>query len=211
MEIVPVPISRRWQPAGRRGVRQCWTQLAQAHRNLRMGKFAASELDAAFRTYWQTGAVGENWDAWAELFTEDALYVEHVLGNLHGQEGIRNWIKPIMAQYGELYTVYEWHSVDAELGRVIVYMQNRRDHPAGEGVFDFPGITILDYAGNGQWSKEEDYWAVPAAQQMTEAYEAARKQHDRDHRKKRLRGNWGTGPAWTRGAASYWASHPAGD
>jgi hypothetical protein len=26
-----------------------------------------------------------------------------------------------------------------------------------------------------------------------------------------LRGNWGNGPDWTKGAASYWASHPAGD
>ena len=28
-----------------------------------------------------------------------------------------------MAQYGELYTVYEWHIVDPS-GRVVVYMQN---------------------------------------------------------------------------------------
>src|SRR5262245_1166568 len=60
-----------------------WTQSARARRTPRMGKFSAAELDSAFRTYWQTGAVGENWDAWAELFTEDALYVEHVLGNMH--------------------------------------------------------------------------------------------------------------------------------
>jgi hypothetical protein len=191
--------------------RRDWTQSAPATRKPRMGTFTASELDAAFRTYWQTGAVGENWDAWADLFTEDALYVEHVLGNMHGREEIRKWIKPIMAQYGELYTVYEWHSVDPVLGRVVVYMQNRRDHPGGQGVFDFPGITILDYAGGGKWKKEEDYWAVPAAQQMTEAYEKARKEFDRDHRKKRLRGDWGNGPDWTKGATSYWESHPAGD
>jgi len=176
-----------------------------------MATYTAAELEAAFRTYWGTGAVGENWDAWADLFTEDALYVEHVLGNLHGREEIRQWIKPIMAQYGELYTVYEWHMVDPSLGRVVVYMQNRRDHPGGQGVFDFPGITILDYAGGGKWKKEEDYWAVPGAQKMTEEYEAARKQFDRDHRKKRLRGNWGNGPDWTRGAATYWESHPNGD
>ena len=161
----------------------------------------------AFRKYWQTGAVGEDWDAWSELFTEDADYIEHVLGNLKGREAIRAWIKPIMEQYGELYTVYEWHSVDPEAGRVIVYMQNRRDHPSGQGFIDFPGITILDYAGNGLWKREEDYWAVPGATQATEKYATARKQLDPDHKKKHTRLDWGNGPTWTRGGRTYF-DHP---
>ena len=37
-----------------------------------MPAFSRDELEQAFRTYWQTGAVGEDWDAWADLFTEDA-------------------------------------------------------------------------------------------------------------------------------------------
>jgi hypothetical protein len=168
-----------------------------------MPAFSRDEMENAFRTYWQTGAVGENWDAWADLFTEDAEYVEHVLGNLEGREAIRNWIKPIMAQYGEIYTAYEWHTVDPEAGRVIVYMQNRRDHPSGAGVIDFPGITVLHYAGNGKWKREEDFWAVPTATQAAQEYAAACKQHDPEHRKKMTRRNWGNGPAWTRGAASF--------
>ena len=172
-----------------------------------MASYPIEEVENAFRTYWQTGAVGENWDAWADLFTEDARYVEHVLGSMNGREAIRQWIRPIMAQYGELYTVYEWHLADPS-GRVVVYMQNRRDHPGGQGVLDFPGITILQYAGGGKWSMEEDYWAVPAAYKMTEEYETACKQTDPDHRDKRTRGNWGNGPAWARGAATYWDKHP---
>ena len=76
--------------------------------------FPREEIEAAFRTYWRAGAVGEDWDAWSDLFTEDAQYVEHVLGDLRGREAIRAWIKPIMAQYPELYTAYEWHAVDAD-------------------------------------------------------------------------------------------------
>ena len=166
-------------------------------------QFRRDELEQAFRIYWQTGAVGEDWDAWADLFTEDADYVEHVLGHLKGREAIRAWIKPIMAQYGELYTAYEWHSIDPEAGRAIVYMQNRRDHPNGTGVIDFPGITILDYAGGGKWRREEDFWALPKATAATEEYAAACKQFDPDHRAKQTRLNWGNGPAWTRGARSY--------
>ena len=51
-----------------------------------MGKFDRAELEQSFRRYWQTGAVGEDWDAWSNLFTPDALYVEHMLGTRHGRE-----------------------------------------------------------------------------------------------------------------------------
>ena len=41
-------------------------------------------------------------------------------------------------------------------------MQNRRDHPdASQPPIDFPGITILQYAGNGKFSLEEDFWSLP--------------------------------------------------
>src|SRR2546425_174105 len=50
-----------------------------------MGKFTREELEQAFRTYWRTGAVGEDWDAWAGLFTEDCLYVEHMYGTMRGR------------------------------------------------------------------------------------------------------------------------------
>ena len=168
-----------------------------------MAKFSREELDSAFQKYWGTGAVGEDWDGWADLFTEDADYVEHVLGNMKGREQIRAWIKPIMEQYCELYTAYEWHTIDEAGGRVLVYMQNRRDHPSGKGTIDFPGITILEYAGNGLWKREEDFWAVPAGASSTQAYAAACKEHDPEHKNRRTRADWGNGPAWTRGAKSW--------
>jgi len=157
------------------------------------------EIERAFRQYWRTGAVGEDWDAWADLFTEDARYVEHVLGNLNGREAIRAWIKPIMAQFPELYTVYEWHMVDEASGRVVVYMQNRRDHPSGTGVIDFPGVTLLEYAGGNRWRMEEDFWAVPRAHATVEEYAEACRRFDPGHREKRSRRDWGRGPDWTRG------------
>lgn len=173
-----------------------------------MATFRCEEIEEAFHHYWRAGAVGENWDAWADTFTEDALYVEHVLGSMQGREAIRAWIQPIMAQYRELYTVYEWHSVDASAGRVIVYMQNRRDHPSGSGFIDFPGVTILDYAGRGLWRREEDFWSVPGATQATQEYEKARKQFDPGHRDKGTRLDWGKGPEWTRGGPSYAQRRP---
>lgn len=168
-----------------------------------MPKWSRDELEEAFRTYWTTGAVGERWDDWADLFTPDADYHERILGSLAGREAIRAWIMPIMERHCELYTAYEWHTVDPELGKAIVYMQNRRDHPSGVGTIDFPGITILDYAGGGKWRQEEDYWALPAARRAMAEYQEACAKHDPEHPRKRTRFAWGNGPAWTRGARTW--------
>jgi ketosteroid isomerase-like protein len=156
------------------------------------------EVEQAFRHYWQTGAVGEDWDAWSDLFTEDALYVEHVLGDMHGRAAIKAWIGPIMDKFSELYTAYEWHMVTGD--RVVVYMQNRRDHPdPDQPPIDFPGITILGYAGDGKWSYEEDYWAGPRAAEALREYRDASQAVDRDHASKRTRWHWPDDkPTWTR-------------
>ncbi len=167
-----------------------------------MARFDRDEVEGAFRRYWRTGAVGEDWAGWSALFTEDADYHERVLGSMKGREAIHRWIVPIMDKYCELYTAYEWHMVD-ESGRAVVYMQNRRDHPSGEGVIDFPGITILQYAGDGRWSSEEDYWAVKVSTEAYKAYREACEKFDPDHPRKRTRRNWGKGPAWTRGGSGY--------
>ena len=162
-------------------------------------RFSREELERAFRVYWQTGAVGEDWSGWADLFTEDVEYVEHFLGRMRGRETVRAWIVPLMNQYGELYTAYEWHTVDVARGRVIFAMQNRRDHPGAEGLIDFSGLSVIDYAGDGLWARQEDYWAAPASEACYKLYHKARKQHDPDHYRKRTRNDWGSGPRWCQG------------
>ena len=172
-----------------------------------MTQWSKAELDDAFRTYWRVGAVGEDWNAWCDLFTDDALYIEHMYGNMRGRENIRGWIVPVMAKYLEIYTGYEWHTVDEERGRVILYVQNRRDHPSGTGTCDFPGVTILDYAGNGRWSQEEDYYSISGRDRAMKEYQAGLTVNP-GHPQQGTRKNWGNGPAWTKGNASY-ATRPA--
>jgi hypothetical protein len=165
------------------------------------------ELEQAFRTYWRTGAVGEDWDGWANLFTEDCTYFEHYYGAMQGREVVRAWIKPVMARYGEIYTAYEWHTIDVERGRVIFYMQNRRDHPGGQGTIDFPGVSLLEYAGSGKWKREEDFWAWKQREVAMKAYEDASRQFDPDHARKKTRWSWGNGQEWTLDGRS-WEERP---
>jgi limonene-1,2-epoxide hydrolase len=168
------------------------------------------EVEQAFRRYWQAGAVGEDWDAWVDdCFTDDVTYVEHILGDRRGREEVRAWIKPTMEEYGEIYTAYEWHEV-CDDGRVIAYMQNRRDHPdRSQPPIDFPGITVLEYAGDGRFGLEEDFWSLPEAMRAQKAYAEACAAHDPDHAAKRTRWSWGSGPDWTQGADSYAGSRGA--
>jgi len=169
-----------------------------------MTTFDRAEVEAAFRNYWTLGAVGEDWDAWCdECFTEDVTYVEHILGNKTGREEVRAWIKSTMEEYGSIYTAYEWHIVGDD-GRVVVYMQNRRDHPdVSQPPIDFPGITILQYGGNGQFSLEEDFWSLPEGIETAKRSAAAYRDVDPTFPARRTRRNWGNGPDWTRGAETY--------
>src|SRR5690349_23307030 len=166
--------------------------------------YDVNEVEQAFQQYWRLGAVGENWDVWCDTcFTEDVLYIEHILGNKEGREAVRAWIKPTMRDYGEMYTAYEWHMVEPS-GRVVVYMQNRRDNPDPNGApIDFPGITVLQYAGNGMFSLEEDFWSLVEGTRTMKQYMQACKEFDPDAPTKRTRKNWGSGPDWTQGAATY--------
>jgi hypothetical protein len=114
-----------------------------------------------------------------------------------------------MEEYGAMYTAYEWHTVTDD-GRVIAYMQNRRDHPdPSQPPIDFPGVTILQYAGNGMFSLEEDFWSLPEGIETAKRSAAAYRDVDPEFPKQRTRRNWGNGPEWTRGAATYAESRGA--
>jgi hypothetical protein len=100
-----------------------------------------------------------------------------------------------MARVPELYTALGWYAIDGD--RVICEAINRRDDPGPEGgVIDFPGVTVLRYAGGGLWRAEEDYWSTTEAADATKRYKEACKRHDPDHPAKRSRLHWPASPAW---------------
>jgi len=167
-------------------------------------RFTRDEVDEAFQHFYRLGCVVEDWTGWADLFTDDARYVEHFWGELHGRDEIRAWIDPVMSGVPEIYTVLEWYMVDGD--RVVWRMQNRRDNPDPDGppYFDFAGLSVAEYAGDGAWSYEEDYWDVRGARETAEGYAAACRAMQPDLRTKLSRKHWPDGPAWARfdGAAN---------
>ena len=165
----PAPDAGPERPRRRRGSGASRSpQLRSRHAELRHRRGRARVPDVLGE-----GRDGEDWDAWSDLFTEDVEYIEHILGSKHGREEVRNWIKPIMAEFGEMYTAYEWHMCEPS-GRIVVYMQNRRDNPDPSAPpIDFPGMTVLQYAGDGKFSLEEDFWSLVEGQRTMKEYEEA--------------------------------------
>ena len=122
-----------------------------------MGGFERDEIEAAFAEYRRLGSEEENWAAWADLFTDDALYVEHVMGTFQGRDAIKTWITQTMAEYAAMTTWIEWHQIGGN--RICFYIWNNLPDPTGEGrSFQFPNTTILQYAGDGKFDWQADFY-----------------------------------------------------
>lgn len=128
-----------------------------------MGQYPREEILAAFESYKvardQASRTGD-WNIWAQVFTEDAHYIEHAYGDLHGREAIRDWITKVMAPFPHMTFPQDWWVLDEERDAVLFQCQNRLAHPTdpdGEP-FQFPNWTRLVYGGNGLWKSEEDIY-----------------------------------------------------
>ena len=127
-----------------------------------MGRWSRQELEEAFDNYQkmalQAGTSGD-WRCWADLFTEDATYVEHLYGEFGGREAIYDWIQTTMSTAPNdemIYFPIDWYTIDEEKGWVICEVLNRMEDLGDGEIYQEPNITILHYAGNGLFRYEED-------------------------------------------------------
>jgi hypothetical protein len=115
-----------------------------------------AEVEAAFREILAAGDAGD-WDRWADLHTEDCVWVEHHYGTVVGREEIRRTITALMAPVPMMQFPVEWHVIDGN--RVVYYpWQVFPDPTGGDGEYRFGCITVLEYAGGGQFSRQEDVY-----------------------------------------------------
>lgn len=158
-----------------------------------------AEIEEAFSHWWTVGNVNEDWDSWTQLFVPDVYYHDYFWGPLRGRDEVDAWIHAVMKGVPEIYGVYDWHIVEGD--RVVFHLQNRRDNPYSEGsaYFDFPGLSVLRYAGDGLWASEEDYWDRDGARRTSIEYAAACERAGvTDPLARMTRRHWGDGPEWAR-------------
>ena len=145
-----------------------------------MGEFSRDEIEREYANYRavaaQAGASGE-WGPWADLFTEDAVYVEHLYGRFEGRDAIRTWITTTMAEYpNNEMTEFpaDWWVVDEEKGWVVCAVWNRMQDLGDGNVYQAINWSQLTYAGDGKWSYEEDIYNVTEFADAVGAYLKAR-------------------------------------
>jgi hypothetical protein len=145
-----------------------------------MGTWSRDELESAFERYQElaadAGRTG-NWKTWAELFTDDAVYVEHHYGTFTGREAISDWISSCMSEYpGSAMSEFpiDWYLIDQERGWVVCQVWNRMEDPGDGTTHEAYNFTLLKYAGDGRWSYEEDVYNPMRFGAMVAEWEAAK-------------------------------------
>ncbi|OYD71566.1 uncharacterized protein (TIGR02246 family) [Rhodococcus sp. OK302] len=135
-----------------------------------------SELDRAFAGFQNTVVEctrSGDWNAFADMFTEDVVYVEHAYGTLNGREAVRKWVTRTMTEFpGKRMTEFpaNWHVIDEERGWIIAEIDNPMEDPGDGSTHGAANITILHYAGDGLWSREEDAYNPMNFLSMTKAW-----------------------------------------
>ena len=71
-----------------------------------------AEVDREFRRYFMTGPVLEDWQAWADLFTDDATYFDHFYGTFTGPAEITRFLEGTMGAAPHVYSPLVWYVVD---------------------------------------------------------------------------------------------------
>jgi hypothetical protein len=126
-----------------------------------------------------------DWQPWSRFFAEDAVYVEHAMGTFHGRQEILDWVvrtmtSPLVRDI-ESFPV-GWHIVCERRGWIVAQFVSRMRDPGDGSHHETYCFTLLHYAGNGQWSYEEDIYNPATMQSMLQ--------------------NWGTAKAAAEGAAA---------
>ncbi len=136
-----------------------------------MSQYDRNEIEAAWRQFVAAGDSGD-WDAWTDLHSEDSIWVEHHLGTFRGRAAIRRAIRDVMKPVSMLTFPVEWHVIDGS--RVVYYPWQVFPDPAGKNaVYRFGCVTILEYAGSGLWSRQEDLYNPREAQEVIRSWLAA--------------------------------------
>ena len=131
------------------------------------------DIEADFAEFRRLGAYERDWTAWGNLFTDDALYVDHASQiRLRGGREFAAHVHSAMAAVAPMTFSIDWWIVDG--GWVAMYIWNHLPDPAGAGErFGFPNITLLHFDGDGRCDVEEDFYnPADAAAVVTRWYVA---------------------------------------
>ena len=104
-----------------------------------MGNFSRAEIEKAVANYTTVAegcSASGDWRPFADLFTEDVVYIEHHYGVFHGREAVRDWIVAVMAPFPHMRFPSDWTAYDDD---------NDAEYDPGGGRHDgLPAAARLD-------------------------------------------------------------------
>ena len=125
-------------------------------------------------------AASGDWASFADLFTEDATYCEHVYGDFAGREEIRPWIVKTMTTYPGSEMVSfppAWFVFDPPTNRVICEIRNIMRDPGDGSIHEESNITILTFDDGGNLTREEDIYNPQKFADMVRDWSRVAQQH----------------------------------
>jgi hypothetical protein len=140
-------------------------------------RFSREELEQAHDRYVARSdrcAETGDWAPYGDQFTEDAVYVEHFLGTFHGRDAIRAWITESMKAYPEMRFPQVRRMFDEERRQVLFAAWNELPDIDGNGPYRIISWSLIDYAGDDRWSRQEDLYDSAAMVAMISRYEQAK-------------------------------------
>jgi hypothetical protein len=155
------------------------------------------EMEKQFRHYFMTGPVHEDWVAWSQLFTEDATYTDHMWGVFHGPSEIAQFLDGTMSFASHVYSALIWYNIDGN--RIVYKVVNRADNPEPGGTpIEFPSLQVIEYAGDGKWASEDDWWTIAEMKEFNLRWQAAVAKFGAPGEDNLSRKNWGSWVDWAR-------------
>lgn len=97
-----------------------------------------------------------DWPAMAELFTDDATYIDPAWGRVDGIDAIRAFMAESMRGLEDWRFPIEWVAIDGD--RVLVKWRQVLPGTRPDGSpYECSGLSSLHYAGGGRFSSSEDF------------------------------------------------------
>ena len=148
-----------------------------------MTTWTRDELEDAFATYRAAadhGAATDDWSGFAEMFTEDCTYLEHLLGEMHGRSEVLEFYTRSMVQDYPGNCIAEfpigWWIIDEARGWIVFQAWSVMEDPGDGSDHRTYNLSVLHYAGDGRFSYQEDIYNPMRFGEMIGAWETRRKE-----------------------------------
>ena len=119
-------------------------------------RWRRDQIVTAYEAIVAAGDAGD-WNRWADLHTVDCVWNEHNYGIIEGREAIRSKIIELMAAVPMMTFPVEWVAIEGNLASCTTRGRSRPIRRVATR-YRFGCVTILEYAGDGQFSYQEDVY-----------------------------------------------------